>query len=105
MTSRERRLLAVYGISLQQYNRLLQEQDFRCAVCLREASSFTTNLCVDHDHKTGEIRGLLCNYCNRRLIGRHRDSVLLSRMAAYVERHTGWFVPPKKNKKKRKRKH
>lgn len=102
--ARERRLLKVYGISLAQYDELLSKQGNLCAVCLREASSFTTNLCVDHDHKTGEIRGLLCNYCNRRLIGRHRDPELLIRMSRYVGQGSGWFVPSVKRKKRKKRK-
>lgn len=103
--TREYRLLKTYGITLDQYAELLHKQMNCCAVCLKEASSFSTNLCVDHDHKTGEIRGLLCNYCNRRLIGRHRDPDLLLRMSRYVNQGTGWFVPLKKKKrKKRKRK-
>lgn len=102
MTERERRLLKVYGISLAQYNSLLEKQDNRCAVCLREASSFPKNLAVDHNHITGEIRGLLCAYCNHRIVGRHRNPDLLQRVVNYISQGTGWFVPEKKKKRKRK---
>lgn len=105
--SRESHLRLLYGITLAQYDQLLEKQQEACAVCLRKASVFKTNLCVDHDHSTGEIRGLLCTNCNRRLIGRHRDGALLHRMANYVEQGTGWFVPEKfktGRKKPRKRK-
>jgi hypothetical protein len=57
---------------------------------------------VDHDHFSGEIRGLLCTYCNYRVVGKHRDGELLRRIADYVEQGTGWFVPKKKKTKKRK---
>lgn len=102
--AREYRLMRTYGITLEQYDELLQRQDDKCAVCLRHKDEFTTNLAVDHDHVSGEIRGLLCSYCNHRLVGRHRDSSLLHRIADYLEIGTGWFVPPKKRRRKTPRK-
>jgi DNA-directed RNA polymerase subunit RPC12/RpoP len=75
---------------------LLERQNNCCAVCLKDASQFTINLAVDHDHATGEVRGLLCNYCNHRVVGRHRDPDLLQRVADYLRVGTGWFVPKKK---------
>lgn len=52
-----------YGITLQEYNDLLQSQDGKCGIC----SKFPSNkrLAVDHNHITGEVRGLLCDNCNR----------------------------------------
>jgi hypothetical protein len=44
----------------------------------------TKNFCVDHDHKTGKIRGLLCGPCNRGLGYLHDSPELLERLAAYV---------------------
>lgn len=73
-----------------------------CALCHRGEEEFKTRLAVDHDHVSGVIRGLLCAYCNHRVIGRHRDGDLLRRMADYVERDTGWIVPPKPKKRKKK---
>jgi hypothetical protein len=102
--SRDRYLQRTYGITEDQYNALLKKQNNGCAVCLRDQSCFTTRLAVDHNHVTKEIRGLLCNYCNRRMVGRHRDAELLRRIADYVDQGTGWFVPTKKRKKKRKKK-
>jgi len=60
-------------------------------------------LSVDHNHKTGEIRGLLCYRDNKFVIGRHTDPEVLERAAAYLRSHTGWFVPPKVKKKRRKK--
>ena len=100
---RGRYLLKTYGITEAQYQELLKKQGHCCAVCLRDKETFPKNLAVDHNHVTGEIRGLLCAYCNHRLVGRHRDPVLLQRVVDFISQGTGWFVP-KKKKKKRKRK-
>lgn len=99
---RERHLRLKYGITLEQYNELLSGQNDCCAICERHKDEFKINLAVDHNHSTGEVRGLLCSYCNHRVIGRHRDGELLRKMAAYVERKTGWFVPKRKRPIKRK---
>ncbi len=91
-----------YGITIEQYNELLEKQDHCCAICDKHENEFKTRLAVDHNHETGEIRGLLCTYCNHRLIGRHRDGTLLRKMADYVDQGTGWFVPSRPRTKKRK---
>lgn len=105
MTARERRLLSIYGITEVQYEELLKKQDFRCAICRREASVFNKRLAVEHSHKTKMIRGLACTYCNRYLIGRHNDPVLLRHIADYISQDTGWKVPDKKKKKRKRRVH
>ena len=69
-----------YGMNLKQYNELLKKQNDVCAIC-GEAESHgrpTTRtkiqrLAVDHDDKTGQIRGLLCSQCNRHLLGSLKD--------------------------------
>ena len=80
---------------------MLDKQDHCCAICDKHKSEFNQNLAVDHNHVTGEIRGLLCTYCNHRVIGRHRDGNLLRKMADYVDQGTGWFVPKQKRPIKR----
>lgn len=47
-----------------QYNNQLIAQDFKCAICNLPQSSVKRRFDVDHDHKTGKIRGLLCASCN-----------------------------------------
>lgn len=55
-----------YGITLEQYNEMLERQGGVCAICAQpERRQETSNLAVDHCHETGEIRGLLCSNCNR----------------------------------------
>lgn len=56
-----------YGLTLEDYNKLLDLQLGSCAICNKKAGITITGKCdlhVDHDHVTGEIRGLLCSRCN-----------------------------------------
>jgi hypothetical protein len=60
---REAHLKSTYGITLEEYNTLLVQQNNVCAIC-REQPSTDAYLVVDHCHSTGKIRGLLCITCN-----------------------------------------
>lgn len=103
-TERERRLKYRYGITSKQYDELLEKQKNRCFICERHESEFNNRLHVDHNHKTDEIRGLLCYMCNRRVVNNITNPELFERAAAYLRQEgTGWFVPKKKKKKKRTR--
>ena len=53
-----------YGITLDDYNIMLFQQDGCCAICKTHHTELNKNLSVDHNHTTGEVRGLLCNNCN-----------------------------------------
>lgn len=102
--AREGHLRRTYGITSEQYQQLFDKQEGRCAVCTKHQDELTVKLAVDHNHKTLEIRGLLCSTCNHRVVGRHTDAALVRRMADYLEQGTGWFTPPKKRRVKRPRK-
>ncbi|MDF3280889.1 endonuclease VII domain-containing protein [Gordonia sp. N1V] len=69
----ENRATKVYGLLPGEYERLYLAQGGRCYAC-RRATGKTRRLSVDHDHRTGEVRGLLCRPCNT-LLGRARDAV------------------------------
>lgn len=73
-----RRRLKRYGLTIQDYLDLLDAQGSACQVCRR---TFTRNrpACVDHDHRTGEVRGLLCSPCNRTIGELHEDAEWLQR--------------------------
>lgn len=58
----------VYGITAEEYGLLYEAQGRRCAIC-RRATGAVRRLAVDHDHKTGKVRGLLCKPCNRYGLG------------------------------------
>lgn len=46
-------------------------QNDACAICKRPEATFKKRLAVDHNHRTGKVRALLCFYCNKFIIGRH----------------------------------
>lgn len=71
---RKARLKYVYGITEDDYNTLFNKQHGCCAICGVHQSQLKRRLHIDHDHQTGEIRGLLCMKCNRAL-GYFGDSV------------------------------
>jgi hypothetical protein len=52
-----------YGITLVQKSQMIVDQNGKCAICDRELDGFN-NSCVDHNHKTGEVRSILCQNCN-----------------------------------------
>jgi hypothetical protein len=62
--------LAQYGLTVEDFDRMLAEQGGVCAICSREHE----RMCVDHCHETGKVRGILCSPCNR-AIGQLGDTV------------------------------
>lgn len=56
-----------FGITLADYERMLLEQNGACQLCRWVPKPGNRRLAVDHDHKTGRIRGLLCGLCNKAL--------------------------------------
>lgn len=82
-----RRLLNLYGISLEEYNQQEQDQNECCALCGNHKSIDKRRLAVDHDHVTGKIRKLICRRCNNALGCANDDPVLLRKMAEYIEEY------------------
>lgn len=81
---RNDQLKRLYGITLDEYNKMLAHQGGCCAICMETASS---RLHVDHCHSTGKVRGLLCSKCNTGL-GAYRDNTELLKAAVdYLEKH------------------
>ena len=56
-----------YNITLTDYNRLFLQQHGCCAICGKHQSEIGRRLDIDHNHKTSQIRGLLCGNCNKHL--------------------------------------
>lgn len=84
---RERNLQKLYGISLEDYNNLRYSQDYKCGICRRHEEDFWYKLCVDHDHKTGSVRALLCTNCNTGLGVFNDDPKLLKKAMEYLVCH------------------
>lgn len=73
----------LYGISVEDYHHMLEQQGGKCAICAQPDEGRA--LAVDHCHTTGRVRGLLCLACNT-AIGKLRDDPeLIRRAAEYIE--------------------
>lgn len=53
-----------FGISTRQYNQMFDKQNGCCLLCEKHQAEFKKRFAVDHDHATGQVRGLLCMNCN-----------------------------------------
>ena len=69
-----------YGITSDTVHEMYKAQDGKCKICLKPGDVFelgfvkrSKQLCLDHSHRTGKVRGLLCNNCNRGL-GMFKDN-------------------------------
>jgi hypothetical protein len=89
-SSRERRMQRCYGISILEYDKICESQSNSCAICkstkslLRKGSQHWN---VDHDHKTGKVRGLLCYLCNSALGHFQDDSERIRKAIEYLKHH------------------
>lgn len=89
-----RKNLRVYGLTMDSYQQKLINQNNKCAVCHRDQSEFRYRFAVDHNHSTGQIRGLLCAHCNGvivRIVEVQSD--LLRKAEDYLKVHNtevGW---------------
>ena len=81
-----------FGMTDQDYKKMLDSQDGACAICGTKEPGTTGAFAIDHDHKTGKVRGLLCRSCNVG-IGNLRDQPELLLAAA---RYLNEFIEVKK---------
>lgn len=78
-------LMSAYGITLEEYDELLVLQEGICKICGTDTPGHKGRFHVDHNHKTGKIRGLLCHACNTG-IGLLKDSTeILAKAIIYLE--------------------
>lgn len=57
--------------SEKERHKLYLKQEGKCGICQKHETAFKIRLSVDHNHKTGQVRGLLCYYCNKFVVARH----------------------------------
>lgn len=85
MFARKGHVLRTYGLSADEHAALLALQGGRCAICNQRPQSRA--MPVDHDHDTGQVRGLLCTRCNHDLLGAAHDRVEILRAAVHYLEH------------------
>lgn len=90
---KDKMLKRSYGIDLDEYNEMLEQQGHVCAICKCEETALNPNtgnprdMAVDHCHRSGKVRGVLCTACNT-AIGLLKDDKLVVYMAyGYLEKH------------------
>lgn len=97
--SRKANLVNNYGLTVAEYDALLRKQGGVCAVCGKDEPNAhgrtgkQFRLAVDHCHKTGEVRGLLCQKCNRAIGLLGDDPVLMRKAISYLLRHRKNNIP------------
>jgi len=74
-----------YGISIEERDKLLSEQDFACAICGVLEVNLKKKLAIDHCHTSQKVRGLLCTVCNLGLGKFKDDPSLLLKAAEYIK--------------------
>ena len=82
---REAQIKYKYGITPDQYEEIFESQDYKCAICGTEECASGKSFSIDHDHKTGEVRGILCMDCNVSLGKLKDDPELFRKAAEYLE--------------------
>lgn len=82
-----------YGLTIEDYNLLLSDQKGKCYICGNEETSYDAktkkvkSLSIDHNHKTGKVRGLLCSRCNA-LIGYAKEDIkILESAIKYINKY------------------
>ena len=91
-SARNRRLKHIYGVDIPWYEAQMAKQNNCCAICGTTENKTVGkraawNFAVDHDHETGDVRGLLCNTCNRALGLFQDNKEILEKAIAYLETH------------------
>lgn len=84
--SHSRHIAETYGITSEEYDRILEYQGGVCYICRRAKGNAKRRLSVDHCHSTGVVRGCLCSPCNKNVLGHLRDdTAALQRAIDYLD--------------------
>lgn len=84
------RIAKRYGLTVKYWNQMFADQDGRCAICMIPQDELNHTLCVDHNHKTGHVRQLVCKRCNM-LIGVYEADFygFKDKIKEYLEKNNG----------------
>lgn len=75
-----------YGITLEEYNKMFEEQNGKCYICDKTPQEAGKRLCVDHNHTTKEVRGLLCYRCNSGIGLLQDDKNIIKKAFEYLKK-------------------
>lgn len=88
-SKRREKTLKKYGLTVESYADMLAEQGGKCAICGLPQLEATSPFSVDHCHKSGKVRGILCFVCNTTLGRVHDNTQILFSMINYLEMNQG----------------
>lgn len=77
-----------YGITIEDYDRMLESQNGRCTICGTKTPGGSGCFHIDHDHETNQVRALLCSKCNQALGLFQDDPTICLKAAEYLEKYT-----------------
>lgn len=80
-------LMRKYNLTPAQFQAMVDSQDGVCDIC-REPNRDGRELCVDHDHKTGKVRALLCHKCNLGIEAFKENTKVLAKAMEYLAKHS-----------------
>ena len=86
LRERAAHLMRKYGLTIEQYDAMLETQGGGCFICGRPPRD-DISLHVDHDHSTGKVRGILCFRCNNALADFNEDTTVLRKAIGYLTVH------------------
>lgn len=75
-----------FGLTMAEFAKMLEAQNGVCAICKEPERVKKDSLSVDHDHKTGKVRGLLCGRCNRGIGMFQEDLEMMESARAYLQK-------------------
>lgn len=98
--SRAKALMKNYGMTVEEWNEMFAEQNYRCAIC-GSTNPFNSSrqFCVDHCHMVGHVRGILCSTCNAMLgLAKDAPDVLLEAYVYLITRAAGEPISKRKER-------
>lgn len=88
----DRHLWKKYGLTRAEWRQMLADQEDKCAICRvdldpepQTRQNGGVKVCVDHDHLTGKVRGILCDFCNKGIGSFHDDIGLMEAAISYLK--------------------
>ena len=76
-----------YNLTQEEYDLKLKEQNNSCAICGMHKDDYPKNFAIDHCHKTGKVRGLLCNHCNSGIGFFRENSNVMKKAIGYLKKY------------------
>jgi hypothetical protein len=91
-SNRSRHFRCCFGIDTKDYDLMSAKQNNCCAICGKLQSDGNCPMCVDHNHQTNIIRGLLCQRCNIGVAFLEKQPEFLTKMTAYLSGTCGFGI-------------